>query len=48
LLAEVVRQDISLVSSIPAYWMPLGLIFAASWAVGVVSAMYPLPRRRAA
>jgi len=48
LLAEVVRQDISLVSSIPAYWMPLGLIFAASWAVGAVSAMFPLPRRRAA
>lgn len=48
LLAEVVRQDISLVSSIPAYWMPLGLIFAASWAVGAVSAMFPVPRRPAA
>jgi menaquinone-dependent protoporphyrinogen oxidase len=48
LLAEVVRQDITLVSSIAAYWMPLGLIFAASWAVGAVSALYPLPRRRTA
>jgi menaquinone-dependent protoporphyrinogen oxidase len=48
LLAKVVRHTIPLVSSIPAYWMPLGLIFAASWAVGAVSAMFPLPKRPAA
>lgn len=41
LLANVVKQTIPLVSSISAYWLPLGLVFAASWAVGTVSAMLP-------
>jgi hypothetical protein len=48
LLSNVVKQTISLVSSIPAYWLPLGLIFAASWAVGAVSALFPGTPRRAA
>jgi menaquinone-dependent protoporphyrinogen oxidase len=48
LLSGVVKQSIVLISSVAAFWMPLLLIFTASWAVGTVSAMFPITRGQAA
>lgn len=45
LLEGVVKQQIALTHSVPGFWIPLLLIFAASWAVGAVSALYPMTRR---
>lgn len=38
----------ALVLSIPAYWLPLALIFFASWTAGSVAAMLPPPQARGA
>jgi len=46
LVAAVVRPAIALLGNAFAYWVPLVLIFVASWAVGAVAAMLPLPVTR--
>ncbi len=46
LVAAVVRPTIALLHSVAGYWVPLGLVFVASWALGAVSAMLPLPITR--
>lgn len=46
LVAAVVRPSIALLGSVAAYWLPLVLVFVASWAIGAVSAMLPVPVTR--
>lgn len=43
LVAGVVRGDLVLFHSLLGFWLPLALIFLASWMVGMVAAMLPLP-----
>jgi len=42
LVAGVVRRDVALLESFLGFWLPLALIFVASWAVGAVAAMLPV------
>lgn len=46
LVAAVVRPNIVLLGSAAAYWVPLALVFVASWAIGAVAAMLPVPVTR--
>jgi menaquinone-dependent protoporphyrinogen oxidase len=42
LISAVVRPSFSLVGSVTAYWLPLALVFIASWSAGAVTEMLPV------
>lgn len=42
-VAGLIEQSLSLLTSILGLWLPLALIFAVTWAVGELSSMGPLP-----